>query len=76
MPASENKSPEANLVGRTNIVQQDDTPTTQVALPRTVADYLASAAHVAKMDAETTAREARAALSYMGASVGTIKRGR
>lgn len=76
MPETENKSPEANLVGRTNIVQQDDTPTTQVALPRTVADHLASAAHVAKMDAETTAREARAALAYMGSAVGTIKRGR
>lgn len=72
----ENKSPEAAYVCKDNIVLQDDTPTTQVPLPRTAADMVASAAHATKMTAEAAAMEARAALAHMGNVTGNVKRGK
>lgn len=68
---AENKTPDANYKGRSDIVIQEDT------ILDASASATARAQHVAKMDAKVTAMEAAAATAYGGAATaGSIKRGK
>ena len=69
-PNIENKSPEAAYVCKDNIVLPEDT------YPTGHLSAAAAAQHVTKMNAEATARETRAALTYMGGISGSVKRGK
>lgn len=76
---AESKTSEANYRARDDILMQDDTtlPVNGVALSAAAQALIttARAQHLAKMDAEATAREARAATPYGGnVTSGTIKR--
>jgi len=68
---AENKTPEANYRGRTDIIVMEDTllPLDATATQRSQ--------HTAKMDAEVTARESRAATAHGGnQTTGSIQRGK
>jgi hypothetical protein len=78
---AESKTPEANYRGRTDIIVQEDTvyplPEAVVNAATLAAYATARAQHLTKMDAEVTAREARAATAYGGnQTTGSTKRGK
>lgn len=78
---AESKTPEANYRGRTDIVVMEDTLLPQPSAMQNAATLAQiqtqKAQHLAKMDAEVVAREARAATAHGGnQTTGTTQRGK
>jgi hypothetical protein len=74
---AESKSADANYSQRSDIVLQDDTTFVKDTSGALHVSATAFSQHVAKQDAEELAKEARAALSYMGNVTGAdAKRGK
>lgn len=74
---AESKSPEANLRARDDIVDADSTTLVKDTSGALVVSAAAATAHDTKMAAEATAKEARAALPYMGnVTSGSVLRGK